>query len=145
MRYIDRNVAVTDATRLLSKAAERGGSRNRSNGVQGAGQAPGGRLRRGVDRRAAPAAGLQQVVDLARLDVPDERAKGVAAVRQAMLLLPGDGDVGVAFGVNAWQKVSPAQLMNEKGVDARIGDASFTAWKALNDNPKGALEYLTLE
>ncbi|MFJ8592747.1 hypothetical protein [Streptomyces sp. NPDC093598] len=64
------------------------------------------------------------------------------------------------------QKVSPAQLMNEKGVDARIGDASFTAkqlgdmqraleakysrgeeidWKRLNDNPKGALEYLGLE
>jgi hypothetical protein len=56
--------------------------------------------------------------------------------------------------------------MNEKGVDARIGDASFTAkqlgdmqraleakysrgeeidWKRLNDNPKGALEYLTSE
>ncbi|WP_053675354.1 hypothetical protein [Streptomyces sp. NRRL B-1140] len=64
------------------------------------------------------------------------------------------------------QKVSPAQLMNEKGVDTRIGDASFTAkqlgdmqraledkysrgeeidWKRLNDNPKGALEYLGLE
>ncbi|WP_158761752.1 hypothetical protein [Streptomyces sp. NRRL S-146] len=64
------------------------------------------------------------------------------------------------------QKVSPAQLMNEKGVDARIGDASFTAeqlgdmqraleakysrgeeidWKRMNDNPKGALEYLGLE
>ncbi|MFF7792271.1 hypothetical protein [Streptomyces sp. NPDC007991] len=64
------------------------------------------------------------------------------------------------------QKVSPAQLMNEKGVDARIGDASFTAkqlgdmqraleakysrgeeidWKQLNDHPKGALEYLGLE
>ncbi|MFF9807414.1 hypothetical protein ACF1G5_20240 [Streptomyces coeruleorubidus] len=64
------------------------------------------------------------------------------------------------------QKVSPAQLMNEKGVDARIGDASFTAkqlgdmqralevkysrgeeidWQRLNDNPKGALEYLGLE
>ncbi|MDQ0750977.1 Flp pilus assembly pilin Flp [Streptomyces africanus] len=64
------------------------------------------------------------------------------------------------------QKVSPAQLMNEKGVDARIGDASFTAqqlgdmqraleakysrgeeidWKRLNDNPKGALEYLGLK
>jgi hypothetical protein len=64
------------------------------------------------------------------------------------------------------QKVSPAQLMNEKGVDARIGDASFTSkqlgdmqraleakfsrgeeidWKRLNDNPKGALEYLGLE
>ncbi|MFF5371424.1 Flp family type IVb pilin [Streptomyces sp. NPDC013187] len=63
------------------------------------------------------------------------------------------------------QKVSPAQLMNEKGVDARIGDASFTAkqlgdmqraleakysrgeeidWKRMNDNPKGALEYLGL-
>ncbi|MFI8831465.1 hypothetical protein ACIGPN_10595 [Streptomyces afghaniensis] len=26
MRYIDRNVAVTDATLLLSEAAERGGS-----------------------------------------------------------------------------------------------------------------------
>ncbi|GGV80226.1 hypothetical protein [Streptomyces massasporeus] len=64
------------------------------------------------------------------------------------------------------QKVSPAQLMNEKGVDARIGDAGFTAkqlgdmqraleakysrgeeidWKRMNDNPKGALEYLGLE
>ncbi|MFI6376359.1 Flp family type IVb pilin [Streptomyces sp. NPDC050546] len=64
------------------------------------------------------------------------------------------------------QKASPAQLMNEKGVDARIGDASFTAkqlgdmqraletkysrgeeidWKRLNDNPEGALEYLGLE
>ncbi|MEV3974053.1 hypothetical protein AB0K68_38970 [Streptomyces sp. NPDC050698] len=64
------------------------------------------------------------------------------------------------------QKVSPAQLMNEKGVDARIGDANFTAkqlgdmqraleakysrgeeidWKRLNDNPKGALDYLGLE
>ncbi|MBX9366704.1 hypothetical protein [Streptomyces sp. WAC04114] len=64
------------------------------------------------------------------------------------------------------QKVSPAQLMNEKGVDARIGDANFTAkqlgdmqraleakysrgeeidWNRLNDNPKGALEYLGLE
>ncbi|MBB6076626.1 hypothetical protein [Streptomyces paradoxus] len=64
------------------------------------------------------------------------------------------------------QKISPAQLMNEKGVDARIGDASFTAeqlgdmqraleakysrgeeidWNRLNDNPKGALEYLGLE
>ncbi|MGW0500257.1 hypothetical protein ACWD0Z_33945 [Streptomyces sp. NPDC003007] len=64
------------------------------------------------------------------------------------------------------QKVSPAQLMNEKGVDARIGDADFTAkqlgdmqraleakysrgeeidWNRLNDNPKGALEYLGLE
>lgn len=64
------------------------------------------------------------------------------------------------------QKVSPAQLMDEKGVDARIGDASFTAkqlgdmqraleakysrgeeidWKRLNDNPTGALEYLGLE
>ncbi|MFF7732886.1 hypothetical protein [Streptomyces sp. NPDC007984] len=64
------------------------------------------------------------------------------------------------------QKISPAQLMNEKGVDARIGDASFTAkqlgamqraleekygrgeeidWNRLNDDPKGALEYLGVE
>ncbi|MFI6806910.1 hypothetical protein ACIBO6_18060 [Streptomyces luteogriseus] len=64
------------------------------------------------------------------------------------------------------QNISPAQLMNEKGVDARIGDASFTAkqlgdmqraleakysrgeeidWKRMNDNPKGALEYLGVE
>ncbi|MER7898717.1 hypothetical protein ABTX62_22060 [Streptomyces sp. NPDC096046] len=64
------------------------------------------------------------------------------------------------------QKVSPAQLMNAKGVDARIGEANFTAkqlgdmqraleakysrgeeidWNRLNDNPKGALEYLGLE
>ncbi|MDN0195459.1 hypothetical protein [Streptomyces sp. S.PNR 29] len=64
------------------------------------------------------------------------------------------------------QKVSPAQLMNGKGIDARIGDASFTAkqlgdmqraleakysrgeeidWQRLNDDPKGALQYLGLE
>ncbi|GGS82110.1 hypothetical protein [Streptomyces violaceus] len=48
MRYIDRNVAVAESARLLTEA-----------------------------RRPARSGGLQQMVGLALLDVPDERTEGI--------------------------------------------------------------------